>query len=241
MFSLKNFSLLFSLPILLILVSCSARIDGVVREGGGADLTIVTSLEPRTTALMRSLHNFMGAEAAETPVLDGPAIAQSMAAAPGIRSVSLRNTGPSSLDGAISISNIGDFLASGVAGDRFITYIEGRGPGNSSIVIILDRNSAPALISRLSPEIEENLSAFLAPIVLGETITRQEYLDLLASVYGRPLANEVAAARILARIQFPRPPTTVRGGIAAGRFAEFDISLVELLVLETPLRYEVIW
>ena len=135
--------------------SCSARIDGVLREGGAAELKLQTAMEPRTAALIRSLRGFMG-ETTNTPVMDGQAIGRSMAAAPGVRSVSLVNTGPEAMDGTISISNIGDFLASGVAdnritGNRFITFTEGR--ETSSVVVSLDRNSAPELIARLSPEI----------------------------------------------------------------------------------------
>ena len=124
---------------------------------------------------------------------------------------------------------------------RFITYSEGREPGTSSIVIVLDKVSAPELISRLSPEVEDYLSALMAPVVTGEICTRQEYLDLTASVYGRPLANEINAARIRAFIEFPRPITAVKGGTAAGKRAEFEVPLVDILVLELPLRYEVNW
>ena len=231
---------LFLVAIVLTFFSCSAQIDGVFRDGGSADLAIRTSLEPRTIALIRTLRNFMG-EAADAPILDGPAISLSMEAAPGIRSVSLINTGPYALEGTISISNVEDFLANGGAKDRFITYNEGLGTGFSSIVIALDRDSAPELISRLSPEFEQYLSALMAPVVLGDASTRQEYLDLLASVYGRSLAAEIAAARIMAQIEFPRTVTALQGGTATGKLAEFDIPLLDILVLEQPLRYEVNW
>jgi hypothetical protein len=113
--------------------------------------------------------------------------------------------------------------------------------GSSSIIINIDRNSAPALISQLSPELTEYLSALMSPVILGQPMSRQDYLNLVAMIYGRPLADEIAAARIRARIEFPRPLTSVQGGTAAGNRAEFEISLLDLLVLETPLRYEVRW
>ena len=236
---MKKMILIF-FPLLTVFFSCSARIEGVVREGGAADLTIETALEPRTTTLIRSLRSFMGASA-EAPILDGAAIGRSLAAAPGIRSVALENTGPSSLNGSISISNVGDFLAAGDGKSRFVTYTEGRRPGTSSVVITLNRDSAPLLIARLSPEATQYLSALMAPAVLGEPSTRQEYLALVTMVYGRPLSDEIAAARIRAFIEFPRPVTSVRGGNALGKRAEFDIPLADLLVLETPLQYEIVW
>jgi hypothetical protein len=223
--------------LLLLSFSCSARIDGVVREGGAAELKLQTSLEPRTSALIRSFQGFMG-ETTNAPVLDGPAISRSMAAAPGVRSVSLVNTGPEAMDGGISISNIGDFLASG-GGNRFITFTEGR--EISSIVVSLDMNTAPEIIARLSPDVEDYLMALMAPVALGEPSSRLEYIALVSSVYGRPLANEISEAKIHASIEFPRPIKTIRGGTAAGRQAEFEVPLLDVLVLEQPLRYEVSW
>ena len=229
---------LCGLFLLVMLSSCSTRIDGVVLEGGEAELSLKASLEPRTLALIHSMRVFMG-ESSNAPILDGLSISRSMAASSGIRSVSLSNTSPSALEGLISISNLGDFLAGDDVRGRFIAYAEGAGA--SSLVIALDRDSAPVIISRLPPEAGEYLSALMAPAVLGERSTRQEYLDLLAMVYGRPLADEIAAARILVSLEFPRPPTAVLGGNAAGRRAEFDIPLLDVLVLERPLRYEVNW
>ena len=233
---------IFALSLLALFFSCSARIDGVVREGGAAELKLQTAMEPRTSALIRSFRGFMG-EASDAPVLDGRAISLSMAAAPGVRSVSLVNTGPEAMDGVISISNVGDFLASGVAindaGTRFITFTEGLQA--SSIVISLDRNSAPELIARLSPEVEEYLMALMAPAVIGEPDTRPEYIALISAVYGRPLANEISEAKIRASIEFPRSIKTIRGGTSIGRRAEFEVPLLDILVLEQTLRYEVSW
>jgi hypothetical protein len=230
----------FPALLLTLLFSCSARIDGTVREGGAAEIALKASMEPAAGSVIRSIRAFLG-EKADGPLLDGAAIAGSMAAAPGIRAVFLRNTGPSGIEGAVSVSNVGNFLAEAGSATRFIAFTEGRTPGSSSVVFTLDKTSAPLLIARLSPETEEYLSALMAPIVLGEDSTRQEYLDLLSAVYGRALAAETASARILAVIGFPRPVTAVSGGKAAGRNAEFDIPLLDVLVLEHPLRYEVKW
>ena len=237
---IQNLCILLFLPLFIMFFSCSARIDGTVAEGGAAEITLKTSLEPRTAAIIQSLQGFLG-DTAGGPILDGPAIGRSMAAAPGIKSVSLENTGPAALDGLISVSNVGDFLATAGSENRFVTYTEGQAAGSSSVVISLDKKIAPQIISRLSPEAEGYLSALMAPAVLGEDMAEQEYLGLLTMVYGRAMADEVAAARILASIEFPRPVTSVQGGNAAGRRAEFEVPLLDILVLERPLRYEVKW
>lgn len=225
---------------LLALLSCAARIDGTLFEGGNAELTLKTSLEPRTTALIGSLQGFMGGGNSGV-ILDGPEIGRSMSLSPGIRAVNLHNSSPSALEGTLSISNIGDFLATGSSKTRFVNYAKGQAAENSSIVITLDRESAPLIISLLSPDVEDYLSALMAPAVLGDIISAQEYLDLVASIYGRQLSNEIASARIKASIDFPRPIKSISGGTASGNRASFDIPLLDILVLEQPLRYEVSW
>ena len=237
---LKHLSTLFFVLLMAVFSSCSTMIDGTVREGGAAEIDIDTSLKPRTVAVINSIRSFLGG-AAGTPIMDGAAISQSIAAAPGVLTVSLTNSSPTAMDGSFSISNVGDFLAIGDAQGQFITFTEGQGAGTSSIIVNVDRYSAPALIARLSPELEGYLSALMAPVILGERMTRQAYLNLIAMVYGRALADEIAAARVRASIQFPRPLTAVHGGTAAGNRADFDIPLVDLLVMEHPLRYEVSW
>ena len=238
MISLKKMFFFLFLPFLTLMFSCVTEITGVIREGGAAELTLDTTMGPRTTALIRSLRAFAGDEA-NAPILDGSAITSSMALAPGVRAVSLRNTGPEVMVGSISISNLGNFLTLPNVENQFVTFTEGRSA--SSIVVLLDKASAPQLISLLSPEISDYLSALMAPVVLGETMTASEYLNLVASVYSRPLANEIAEARIRVTIEFPRPVTSIHGGTFSGTRAEFDISLLDILVLERPLRYEVNW
>jgi hypothetical protein len=223
----------------LALFSCSARIDGTVREGGQADLSVRTALEPRMSALIRSFQALMGSGPAEI-ILDGPAIGRSMAAAPGIGSVSLENSGPAALEGDIRVSHAGDFLSAGEK--KFITFTETPGSSPSgSVVIALDRETAPEVIALLSADAVDYLSALMAPAATGEILSRQEYLELVASLYGKAVADEISSARIRAYLDFPGPVVFVRSGTALGNRAEFEVPLLDLLVLDQPLRYEVNW
>jgi hypothetical protein len=240
MTKVKRIYFFLSLLLLLGFSSCSARIEGELKEGGVVDLSLKSSLEPRMIGLIRSLRGFLG-ESSNEPILDAAAMSRTLAVSPGVRSVSLRNTTSTSVEGTISISKIEDFLAAKAAKTRFISYTEGRDAGTSSITLVLNRDSVPELIAALSPEAGEYLEALMAPAVLGETSTKQEYLQLISAVYGRPLADEIAASRIKASVDFPRPVTVVRGGTASGRRVEFDIPLLDILVLEQPIRYEVSW
>jgi hypothetical protein len=187
-----------------------------------------------------------------------------MAAAPGIEAVSLRNRTPSSIAGTIRISRIDQFLAlpqkiapvmpgaseAVASGRRFITYTPGvsptpkgggKLPAESTLQIHLDRTVAPQILALISEDVRDYLSILGAPAATGERLSRTEYLELVASFYGKALAEEIAAAGIIVFISFPGPVSAVKGGTISGTQVRFDIPLADLLVLEAPLEYEVVW
>ena len=235
---MKKLIILFFAALLTMFSSCFARIDGTIEEGGAAVFNIRTSLGPSTSVLIRSLGVGLGM-AEGGLILDGHEISESMALAPGISSVILQNTDPFALEGSISVSRVGDFLRSGGSETGFISFSEGA--ASSSMVINMSLESAPALISAFSPEAEAYLEALMAPAVTGEVLNKREYISLVSSIYGRDIAEEISEARIMVYIQFPRQIRSVLGGQFSGRQAQFDIPLLDLLVLEEPLRYEVNW
>jgi len=222
------------LAVLGALCSCAARIDGSLAADGSASLSVSVSLEPRMTAMMQAL---AAAGGQSGPVLDGPSLSRSMSAAPGVASASLRNTMPWAVEGQVRISAIGDFLAA-ADGTGFITFTQGNG-GHCEINI--SRGNGPVMLGLLSPEIADYLSALMAPIATGEDMSRAEYLELVASFYNKGISDEIAGSRIRASIDFPGAVTSVSGGTFSGRRVNFDIALLDLLVLETPLSYEVRW
>ena len=138
----------------------------------------------------------------------------------------------------MDISKINDFLTSGNA-TGFISFEQGAGGGLCTITI--NRDIGPQLLSMISPEISDYLEALMAPIVTGEELTKSEYLVEVASIYGQGISDEIANSSILASIDFPGAIQSVKNGKFSGRKAEFDIPLLDLLVLEKPLVYEVMW
>jgi hypothetical protein len=170
-------------------------------------------------------------------VLDAAALNRSLQAARGIASSSLRNTGQERIEGTIGISRISDLLNSGA--NRFVQYEAGATSGK--LAIHLDRRMAPQLLTQIYPEAVDYISALMAPAATGEVLTKADYIVLVESVYGKPLAAEIAASRVTATITMPGAVKSVKGGTYSGREARFDIALVDLLVLEQPLDYEITW
>lgn len=228
----------------VLLASCSAKVNGSLHEDGSADFSLWASLEPRMATLIRSLARLNRTSPSSEQILDGPAIALSMASAPGIKSIVLKNNNPTTIEGTISLVRVDNFLAipESQGARRFISYEQSGSGGRFRIA--LDRNSGPQIVTLLSPNVAGYLSALMAPVVTGETLSKGEYLGLVRSVYGKGVADEIVGARIQVSIEFPRPISAIRGGvvsIASKTRGEFDIPLLDLLVLENPLEYEVSW
>ena len=231
----------------LLFASCTAQISGSLKVDGQADLQIYAALEPRITALIGGLAAASGMLQPGSPILDGPAITASMSSAPGVASVSLNNIAPAAIEGPMQISRLGDFLARGKTGGKtqnskipnFIIFQQGKAGGRC--VVTLSRDSGPEILDLISPEIGEYLTALMAPLATGDVLTKAEYLTLVGSVYGKGIADEIAQALVRAYIDFPGMVQSARGGTFSGRRAEFAIPLLDILVLEKTLTYDVMW
>ncbi|MDR1507398.1 MAG: hypothetical protein LBI67_09895 [Treponema sp.] len=218
--------------------ACSAAVSGRLEPDSSGSLSLKAALEPKTAALIRSFLALQGGK--RGPVLDSRSINRSLGAAPGIASAALKNTSPEAIEGTIAVSTVGDFLSSSSGGRRLITYEPAAGRGGT-MAIHLDRDSGPEILKLASGEAADYLSVLMAPLATGETLSRIEYLELVAAVYGEGVAAEIAAARFTLTLEVPGTVTSVKGGRFSGRQARFDIPMTGILVLETPLEYEVVW
>lgn len=226
--------------VFLLSASCSGNVAGALKQDGSAEIEVEIVLGKQMAGRLKMINSIMRAadsQDTESLLLDGPAIALSMADAPGISAVSLRNTGPSAIAGTISVSRVDSFLSLPAAvGMPFIRYDPA-----GRIVISLDMKTSPALLSLLSADVRDYLSTLAAPVATGMPLSKTAYREIVASLHGPKIADEIAAAIIPISIEFPRPVKEVKGGEVRGRSARFALPLMDLLVLEQPLIYEVAW
>jgi hypothetical protein len=218
----------------LSLFSCASQINGSVFRDSSAVFMTDMALQPRMTAMIRALSAASGRT--DGTIVNGAAISLSMSESPGIESVALVNTSPSSVKGAIGFSNINDFLVS-VDGRKFIDFDQAA----KRCQINMNFENGPEILTLFSPDVIEYLNALMAPVVTGEKMSKLEYLNLITMFYSRAIRDEIEGSSIRAVVDFPGDITEVKGGTFSGRSASFNIPLVDLLVLDTPISYEVKW
>jgi len=226
--------------LLLAFSSCASRINGTLMAEGQTDLEIQAELKPGMSALIGRFAALSGTAKPGAPILDGPSLAASMSQAPGISSVSFANKTPASIEGPVKISRINDFLSNSKT-SGFINYEQKNSAGEGHCTVNFSLASGPWILSLISPEVSMYLNALMAPIATGEPMTKAEYLVLVGSVYGKGIADEISTSSIRASVNFPGAIQRVKGGTFTGRKADFEVPLLDILVLETPLSYEVVW
>lgn len=244
---MKHKPALAALALALAFASCSGRITGVLREDGSADITIQSALQPSVAALISV------ASGNADSILDAQTIARSMRNARGVKAASMRNITPSSIEGSVSVSQANDFLTPlGGQMQRFITYEQTTG-GGGRLSIALNRTTAPQFVKLLSPDAEDYLSCLMAPGLTTDwqyIQTKAEYIRQLKATYnalrnnrglGNALASELESAAISLALDFPGVIRSVQGGTFSGKRAEFALPVIDLLTLEKPLVYEVVW
>jgi len=221
-------------------LSCASQISGSLMGEGQADLAIQAELKPNTSALIGRFAMLSGTAKPGDPLLNGPSLAASMSKALGVAAVSFTNKTPASIEGPVKISRISDFLSSNKA-SGFISYEQKNSAGEGHCTVNISLASGPQILGLISPEIGMYLNALMAPIATGEVLTKAEYLTSIGSIYGKNIADEISSSSIRASVNFPGVIQSVKGGTFSGRKADFEVPLLDILVLEKPLSYEVIW
>jgi hypothetical protein len=231
----NNRSILSFLPVLAVLSvvsSCSARYEVLVERGGSARVELSASVGARTSTLIANLEG--RGSGASSPLLDAASVSRSLASAPGGAAANLTNSSQRSISGSVTISKLDRFLSS-----RFVRLETSESGGK--VTVSFDRASAPEILGALSPEIGDYLSALAAPVATGEKLGGAEYLELVSSMYGSGVADEIRESRIRFALKLPGPAAAVRGGTASGNTAEFSLALLDVLTLERPIHLEASW
>jgi hypothetical protein len=122
---------------------------------------------------------------------------------------------------------------------EFITFEQTADGGRMSLSVT--GKNGPLIVARLSEDVQAYLSSLMAPIATGEKMTQSDYLALVTSVYGSPVAKEIAASHITLSIAPPGKVAKVEGGEQKAHAAVFTISVLHLLVLDTPISCSLSW
>ena len=234
--------------------ACTSSIEARLSGASPALESAAFSAEFSPTA-ERIARTFLGQEA----VFDKPSIEAAFAAIafPSPASVSVGNAGERLRMDFLRINlNEGVFLEL-ADGDTRAFNLE---PERKRFAITLTKEIVAKTIAVLPQELFEYADLLMAPVLTGERMSEEEYLDLIAAAYGPQAAAELKACAFELTVQCPAKVTAASarefaagtlGGAsspasdveaaAQGNDARFAIPAVKVFALSSPLELVAEW
>lgn len=103
--------------------------------------------------------------------------------------------------------------------------------GRNTMTLELSRKTLGEIYDAFPDMARSYIDLFMAPVFTGDAMTKGEYIELVAMVYGQQLADEIA----LAKLSLTLSPPNKKGK------KQFAIPLVDLLVADSPFVFSVEW
>lgn len=131
---------------------------------------------------------------------------------------------------------------------------------NKRMEIHFDKKTTAEIIALLPKELFEYSDLMMAPVLTGENITEDEYIELISSAYGTTAGRELQSSFFTIQIDCPGTVSqaaaherTKNGGetgqsqgeniqtVAKGKSVVFSIPLAKMLVLSNPVTLQASW
>ncbi|HON12926.1 MAG TPA: hypothetical protein PLB48_02335 [Treponema sp.] len=212
--------------------SCTLSIKATLRPDTQIDLSYTSEIKPKIAALFKDLNG--SHQNTATPLLSAQVVTASLQKVPELSQVITRESAQA-LEGSLRITKL-EALS-----QRFPFIIQKKEGSENLLNLSINRDTARQLVGLFTTDVRDYLEALMAPVITGEELSAKEYLDLLSSVYGKTIAQEIEASRVSLKFQVPGTITRVIGGTSSGGEAVFAIPLIDLLVVQKPLFYQLVW
>ncbi len=219
----------------LAFTACAASMSVSLKGDRSATAAVRIELPGEVAAKLAQLRGDPAGSA--LPLVD-PALVRAGAAEKGIRVVEARALGERGFSGIFEIADLGAFSERSLGAVTLAVSATG-----GSLSVTIDRSNAAELFA-LFPGIDPYLVEALSPPALdGSDLTRDEYREMLGALLGTKSLPALDAAAVELAVELPGAPLAsgTIGFAVAGRSAKASIKLLDLLVLERPIRLRASW
>lgn len=218
--SIRKYMLqVFVLPAALVFAGCTASVEV---HAGSDKSTAVQYSASFGSAFIHTMQSLSDNPSA--PLFDADTIASQLRGS-GMQNARVKTPTGTSL--AVSASIPSD-SKNAVSSSGLVTYDN----NSNKMTLTLSPSALTALYTSLPETMQSYIDLFMAPAFSGESMTADDYIELVASVYGRPLADEVAAAQVSISLY---PPA------GTGTEKKISVPLTDILTAQNPLVYSVQW
>ena len=201
----------------LLFASCTSAIELHANDDGSVNILYDAAFDSAFIEIMQSLSGESG-----QPLFDADETASQFRAA-GIKDVRVASPANTSLGIALRLPKEGN---DPVSRSGCISR------SGHSLSITVSPASCATLYKLLPDTLQSYIDLFMAPVFLGEAMSQNEYLDLIASVYGEALADEAARAKIKISFFAPNGEKAIK---------TIECPLTDLLTAAKPLVFSAAW
>ena len=202
----------------LLFASCTSSVELRANGDGSVNITYDAAFGSAFIEIMQSLSG-----GGASPLFDADEMTSQFRAA-GIKDVRVASPANTSLGIALRLPKEGnDPISQSGCISR----------SARSLAITVSPASCAKLYKLLPDTLQSYIDLFMAPVFLGEAVPKDEYVDLIASVYGQALADELKRSKIKISLFAPND------GKKASKTAE--LPLAELLTSTKPVSFSVAW
>ena len=204
--------------------SCSGKISVSAENDGSATVDVSSNLG---SAVVQTIQSLNTNESSKNGAIYNAEQIRMQLLKSGLTGVQVSVPKQTELDIRATVENLTKGLPN-IPGA--ITFISGK-TGENTLTLTLSPEILQKAVSLLPEDYTPYTDLFMAPVFTGETMTSVEYEDLIASVYGDALKEEIKKSVLTLTLLSPD----------ARKSAVYTIPIVDLLTMETPKFYTVKW
>ncbi len=234
------------LILLFSLTGCGSRLSFTARDDGKADMSVLMDTGKAASRMIASIMASLYPSSSD----DSGGVFTKERAAALERSLSGGDTEKLTVEALSSsvlslVGTIKDAASqSGVSrtGIHFSNFVDVK---KKSMTLTLSPDTMRTLYDSMDDQTRGYVDLFMAPAFTGETMTGEEYVALIGSVYGKDMADEIASAQMDLTLTAPKGCTisscSLEDAKLSGRRARFSIPLLDLLVMNEEQSYRINW
>ncbi|MGL4981617.1 MAG: hypothetical protein ACRC4W_01950 [Treponemataceae bacterium] len=228
---------LFGLYVVFLLVSCTTRVDLIVKEDLSAEVDIALQAGDNFVDLLKKVANF------SQSIFDEKEIKANLQKA-GQENVTVSSPSISSLKVNFFSGDITKVFSQQIS--QLITVEKTN--ADTIFKVNLNRALVKQTVELLPDEIPKFMDLLMAPVFTGETISSAEYLDLISVIYGNAIKNDLAKAEVLINITAPKKLKKASismhelGSVQKnGSTVQIKLSLADLLCIQDNQFVKIVW
>jgi hypothetical protein len=228
------------LLVLLGLASCSSKVSIPAKTDGGADVEFSTSFGKVLSDTIKSVSSSMG-KSKSTNFFSADVMRESMKDSD-FSNVKVSTPNENSLDmsGTLPAANKQTHATGTLRAADFVSC------GSNVLALKISPKNLKTFAGGLPQSTKNYLDLFMAPVFTGETMSKDDYKMLIASIYGENIAKELDQSAINVTLAPPKGKSiknaaVPKNGSADSNKATFSIPLLEFLTLTTEKTYSIQW